>query len=267
MEIIEILGYVSALFVGITLGLIGGGGSILTLPILVYLLGVQPLIATAYSLFVVGASALVGTITNLKRNQIDSKIAILFALPSLLGVYLTRKYVILAIPQKLLTIGEFVVTKETGIMLLFAFIMLVAAGSMIRKKKTKKSSKTEKEKFNYPVIILEGLGVGFLTGLVGAGGGFLIIPALVLLAKLPMKKAVSTSLFIIAVKSLIGFVGDIENLEIDWAFLLSFTACSILGIFIGISLSQYIKGQKLKRAFGWFILIMGINILLKEFFL
>ena len=120
--------------------------------------------------------------------------------------------------------------------------------------------------YNYPMIVLEGLVVGVLTGIVGAGGGFLIIPALVMLAKLPMKKAVATSLLIIAIKSLIGFIGDVENLEIDWYFLLAFTALSGVGIFIGIWLSRFIEGSKLKKYFGWFVLIMGVYIIFKELF-
>ncbi len=116
------------------------------------------------------------------------------------------------------------------------------------------------------MIVLEGLVVGLLTGIVGAGGGFLIIPALVMLAKLPMKKAVATSLLIIAIKSLIGFIGDLQNLDIDWAFLLKFTALSVIGIFIGIWLTRFIEGSKLKKGFGWFVVAMAIYILFKELF-
>jgi hypothetical protein len=148
-------------------------------------------------------------------------------------------------------------------MLFFAIIMLLASISMIRNK-SKATDDDAVIKYNYPLIIIEGFVVGLITGIVGAGGGFLIIPALVLLAKLPMKKAVATSLFIIAIKSLIGFLGDVQNLEIDWPFLLSFTAISIVGIFIGIWLNKFIDGKKLKKAFGWFVLIMGIYILYKE---
>jgi len=147
--------------------------------------------------------------------------------------------------------------------LFFALVMLLASISMIRNNR-KDSVESTEVKYNYPLIIIEGFVVGVLTGIVGAGGGFLIIPALVLLAKLPMKKAVATSLLIIAIKSLIGFIGDVENLDIDWVFLLSFTAISVIGIFIGIYLSNFIEGKKLKKGFGWFVLIMGVYIIYKE---
>ncbi len=263
MQIIEILGYLGALFIGVVLGLTGGGGSILTVPVLVYILGISPIIATAYSLFVVGSSALVGALRNVQKGMVDFKIGIVFATPALISVYLTRMLIVPAIPDYLFSAGSFVVTKEVGIMIFFAIIMLLAAYSMIRDRKETTES-IEKVKFNYPLIIFEGIIVGALTGLVGAGGGFLIIPALVLLAKLPMKKAVATSLAIIAVKSLIGFIGDIQNIEIDWLFLLSFTSISIVGIFIGVYLNKFIDGKKIKKGFGWFVLIMGIYIVLKE---
>jgi hypothetical protein len=263
MEIVEIFGYVGALLIGLVLGLIGGGGSILTVPILVYALTLNPVIATAYSLFVVGATSLVGAIKNMMKGMVDFKTAIIFAIPAFIAVYLTRAFLIPAIPDELFQVGDFLVTKNLAIMLFFAIIMLLASISMIRNK-SKATDDDAVIKYNYPLIIIEGFVVGLITGIVGAGGGFLIIPALVLLAKLPMKKAVATSLFIIAIKSLIGFLGDVQNLEIDWPFLLSFTAISIVGIFIGIWLNKFIDGKKLKKAFGWFVLIMGIYILYKE---
>ncbi|MFT7073148.1 sulfite exporter TauE/SafE family protein [Patiriisocius sp. Uisw_017] len=263
MELIEIFGYVGALFIGLVLGLIGGGGSILTVPILVYALTLNPVVATAYSLFVVGATSLVGAIKNIMKGMVDFKTAIIFAIPAFIAVYLTRAYLISAIPDELFTVGDFIVTKNLAIMLFFASIMLLASASMIRNKR-KEIEEDAVITYNYPLIIIEGFVVGVITGIVGAGGGFLIIPALVLLAKLPMKKAVATSLFIIAIKSLIGFLGDVQNLDIDWTFLLSFTSISVVGIFIGIWLNKFIDGKKLKKAFGWFVLIMGIYIIYKE---
>jgi uncharacterized membrane protein YfcA len=263
MEFQEILGYFGALLIGIVLGLIGGGGSILTVPILVYLMAINPVAATAYSLFVVGVSSLFGVIRNIKKGLVDFKTAIVFAIPAFIAVYTTRKFIVPAIPQEITTFGDFILTKNIAIMLFFAVIMLVAAIAMIRS--NRKESKEESEvKYNYPLIIVEGFVVGVLTGIVGAGGGFLIIPALVLLAKLPMKKAVATSLLIIAIKSLIGFIGDVETHAIDWLFLISFTALSVVGIFIGIYLSNFIEGKKLKKYFGWFVLVMGVYIIFKE---
>ncbi len=263
MGLLEILGYFGALVIGLVLGLIGGGGSILTVPILVYLLAINPITATAYSLFVVGITSLVGAIKNFKRKLVDFRTAFVFAVPAFIAVYLTRMYLVPAIPDHLFNIFGLEITKNIGIMLFFAIIMVVSAISMILDKNGDNDI-DGKVTYNYPLIVIEGVGVGLLTGIVGAGGGFLIIPALVLLAKLPMKKAVATSLLIIAIKSLIGFIGDIQNMEIDWIFLLIFSGLSILGIFAGIYLSKFIDGKKLKKSFGWFVLVMGVYIIWKE---
>lgn len=264
----DITGYMAASLIGVSLGLIGGGGSILTVPVLVYIMGINPVLSTAYSLFVVGVAALVGAFNNFRKGLVSIKTAIVFAVPSFIGVYLTRLYIIPAIPETLFTIGDFILTKNIAIMVFFAIIMLVAAFSMISSSKKQKSEiENTQIDFNYSMIILDGLVVGVLTGLVGAGGGFLIIPALVLLAKLPMKLAVGTSLSIIAIKSLIGFTGDIQNGQsIDWSFLLLFTAFAVGGIFIGSYFSNFIEGKKLKGAFGWFVLVMAIFIIIKEIF-
>jgi len=266
----DILGYIAAIVIGISLGLIGGGGSILTVPVLVYLLGISPVLATAYSLFVVGSASLVGAFNNLKKGLVSVKTAIIFAIPSFLTVYATRLWVVPSIPDQLVTIGTFDLTKDIAIMVFFAAIMLAAAVSMIRNKRkdVADESETKELKFNYPMIVLEGVVVGFLTGIVGAGGGFLIIPALVLLARLPMKLAVGTSLFIISIKSIIGFMGDLQaGQAIDWPFLLIFNGLAIVGIFVGGHLSNFIPGQKLKKGFGWFVLIMAVYIILKELLL
>lgn len=265
MEITELLGYFGALLIGVILGLIGGGGSILTVPVLVYLLSVNPVTATAYSLFVVGTSALVGSFRNFQKKRVDIRTAIVFSIPAFIAVYATRKFLVPAIPETVLELDDFIITKDIAIMLFFAFIMVLASVSMIMEQKKKLPDGT-KIKFNYPLIILEGAVVGVLTGIVGAGGGFLIIPALVIMTKMPMKRAVATSLVIIAVKSLIGFIGDVENLEIDWVFLLIFTSISVFGIFLGIYLNRFINGKKLKKGFGWFVLLMGIYIFWKEIY-
>ncbi|ADF52122.1 MULTISPECIES: sulfite exporter TauE/SafE family protein [Flavobacteriaceae] len=264
MEIVEILGYIGSLFIGLVLGLIGGGGSILTVPILVYALSLNPIIATAYSLFVVGTTSLVGAIKNMKKGKVDFKTALIFAVPAFTAVYLTRAYLIPVIPEQLFDVKNFMVTKNLAIMLFFAIVMLLASITMIRNGNRQFNSEVIEKKSNYLLLSVQGLFIGVVTGMVGAGGGFLIIPALVLLAKLPMKKAVATSLFIIAINSLIGFLGDVQNLDIDWPFLLIFTGISIVGIFIGIWLNKFIDGKKLKKAFGWFVLIMGVYIIYKE---
>lgn len=267
MELIEILGYIGALIVGLVLGLIGGGGSILTVPIMVYLIGLNPIVATAYSLFVVGVTSIFGALQNYKKGLVDIKTAIIFAIPAFIVVYLTRRYMVPMIPDVVFSIGKFEVTNNIFIMVFFAIVMLLASFSMIRDKKTIIShTKDQKIKYNYPLIAIEGTVIGVFAGIVGAGGGFLIIPTLVLLAKLPMKKAIGTSLFVIAVNSLFGFLGDLSNIKIDWTFLLTFTVISILGILLGMYLSKFISGRKLKKGFGYFTLIMAFYIVYKELF-
>ncbi len=261
----EYLGYLAAILIGVSLGLIGSGGSILTVPVLVYLMAVDPISATAYSLFIVGITSLVGSYFYFKKGLIDYKAALVFSVPALTAVFLARYYVLPSIPHELFAIGSFLVTKQIFIMLLFALLMLIAAISMI-KNNVEDISESELD-FNYPLIIAEGVVVGLLTGLVGAGGGFLIIPALVILAKLPMKMAVGTSLVIITIKSLIGFLGDLSlSREMDWSILIIFSIFAIGGIYLGSYLSKYIPGKKLKPAFGWFVLIMSIYIMGKEIF-
>ena len=264
----EILAYFFATVIGISLGLIGAGGSILTVPVLVYLAHVEPVLATAYSLFVVGSTALVGGIQNAFKKRVDFKTAFIFGVPSILAVYATRAFVMPRIPSEI-AFGEwFAISKGVGLLLVFAVLMVATSISMIRgngKKSELESIESEPKKHHFGLVLLEGIGVGTLTGLVGAGGGFLIIPALVLLAGLEMKLAVGTSLFIIAMKSLIGFTGDIQTgSPIEWSFLLLFTSFSVTGIFIGSWLHKFIDGQRLKKGFGWFVLAMGIYMILKE---
>lgn len=264
METHEIIAYALSIIMGMTLGIFGGGGSILTLPILVYVLQINPVLGTAYSLFVVGLTALVGAISKLRNKEIDLKVAATFAIPSILAVYATRRYILPAIPEEFGKIGELVIDKDLGLMLLFAIVMLLASYSMIRKSKPKASNA---KGINYPMIIVDGLLVGTLTGLIGAGGGFLIVPALVVLVGLEIKKAVATSLLIISLKSLIGFTGDIGSGQaIDWPFLLLFTALAVIGMLAGLLIGKRIESGKLKTAFGWFILAMAIMIILMELF-
>jgi len=264
---LEIFGYASALVIGITLGLIGGGGSILTVPVLVYLMGLDPVMGTAYSLFVVGSTSVAGSISFYRRKLVSVKTAVIFGIPSIIMVYTTRRFIVPAIPEEIFEVGGLMVTRDLFLMVLFALLMVVASYSMIKGKQKLDNEEPQKQKFNYPAILLEGAIVGLLTGLVGAGGGFLIIPALVIFSKLDMKLAVGTSLVIIAAKSLIGFLGDVENYDIDWAFLGLFTSISIVGIFLGTALSKKIHADHLKKSFGWFVLVMGIYILIKELFL
>lgn len=268
----EILGYIGAVVMGLSLGLIGGGGSILTVPILVYLFSVDAVLATAYSLFIVGLTSLIGSFSHARMGNIHWRMALVFGLPSILAVYATRAWLVPAIPDPILSTGAFVVSKPMGILFLFALLMVAAAYSMIRKGRSAAASSpahtaasSTAAPLNYPMVLLEGIVVGTITGIVGAGGGFLIIPALVLLAKLPMKQAVGTSLIIIAAKSLIGFTGDLSGgMTIAWDFLLVFSAVAVGGILLGSFLSKRVPNEKLKPAFGWFVLVMGVYIIAKE---
>ena len=261
----EITGYIASIFIGISLGLIGSGGSILTVPVLVYLFGIGVEMSTAYSLFIVGSTALVGGVRNAFLGNVSYKTAVVFTIPAFIAVYTTRAYLVPAIPSVIMTLGTYVLTKDIAIMVFFALVMLAASVSMIRNKR-KKEEENAVPQLNLPVIIIEGAVVGVLTGIVGAGGGFLIIPALVLFAKLPMKKAVGTSLLIIATKSLIGFIGDVQRYgdQLDWTRLLTVTAIAVFGIFIGIYLNTFIDGKKLKKGFGWFVLLMAVYIIGKQ---
>ena len=256
----EILGYVGALFIGLVLGLTGGGGSILTVPILVYLMSINPVTATAYSLFIVGTTSTFGAIQNYRKNLVDIKNGFIFAIPSFIAVYLTRKYIVPEIPKVIIE-SPFLITKDTFLMLFFAVIMVFGALSVLKKKSQNTNSE---EKRNLILIGIQTFTIGIIIGLVGAGGGFLIIPSLILFTKLPMRKAVGTSLFIIAMNSLVGFIGDVQNLEIDWLFLLTFSAISVVGIFIGMYLTKYTNESQLKKIFAYFVLVMAAIILLKE---
>ena len=261
------MGYIAALFIGISLGLIGGGGSVLTVPVLVYLFGINPVVSTSYSLFVVGSTSLVGAFNNYRKGMVQIKTALLFGLASITTVFLTRKVLIPLIPEHIATIGSFNLTESIITMVLFAILMVAASLSMIKgRKKQPKETRTENEKINLPKLLLYGVAIGLATGLLGAGGGFLLIPTLVLLVKLPMKEAVGTSLLIIALNSLIGFTGDIGHFDINWFFLIKVTSIAIAGIFAGGWIGKRIEGDKLKKGFGWFVLVMGIFIIIREAF-
>lgn len=266
MELPLVLGFLGALLIGITLGMIGGGGSILTVPVLVYILEMDPVKATGYSLFIVGATSLYGAFRYWRMGSIDIRTALIFAAPSMLAVFLTRYYLIPAIPSTLFEGGMVEMDKGIFLMTLFALLMMGTSWSMIREgNKKEPPSDDAPVKKKIPLILLEGIVVGALTGLVGAGGGFLIVPALVLVSRLPMKLAVGTSLLVIAIKSLIGFLGEFGHaVEIEFGFLLAFSGTAVLGAFLGVYWCRFIRGDRLKPIFGVFVLLMAIGILLAE---
>jgi len=260
------VGYLLALMVGITLGLMGSGGSILTVPILHYVLDVDVVTATAYSLFIVGSTALVGAVRHALQKNIDYRTMWSFGIPSMIAVYGTRLFLLPQLPDNLVTTGSWVLTKENALLFLFAILMVMAAIRMIRPVQQASTDSIQQPSSGLSWgLMLQGLGVGMLSGLVGAGGGFLMIPAMVLLAKIPMKKAVGTSLAVIAAQSLIGFTGDLQQPKaFDWTLILLFTSMAILGIFIGMWLNRFFSGDRLKTGFGWFVLAMGVYILFSK---
>ena len=262
----ELLGYIMALFIGISLGLFGGGGSILAVPVLAYLFSLDEKVATAYSLFIVGFAALFGGIKQNRNNNVDWRTAIVFGIPALIGVWIVRHFIIPELPDVLFYIGDFSVSRRMGMFGVFIALMVAAAFSMLRNNKGKGGSGNIS--YNYPLIFIEGLLVGAVTGLVGAGGGFFIIPALVVLTNLGIKKAIGTSLIIIALKSILGFfLADALIMSIDWNFLIAFTSLTIAGMFLGIYIGKLTDGNKLKKGFAYFILVMAIFMFIMEFFI
>ena len=265
----EIAGYIAAVFIGIVLGMIGGGGSILTVPVLVYLFAVDPITATTYSLFIVGITSMTGGTRAYVKKQVDFKAVSEFGIPSIFSIFVTRHYILPAIPEKLFSIGNIVFTRDTMLMIVFALLMLVASAFMImngEEEYDQKNSPQERSGGILP-LTLWGLGIGLITGLLGAGGGFLIIPALVLFVKLPMKTAVGTSLVIIAINSIFGFLFSLKQTQLDWKLLLLFTGLAIGGIYLGSLWAEKIPGKTLKKWFGWFVIAMGIYIIVKELLL
>ena len=266
MEIAQFIGYILAIFVGMTLGLLGSGGSILSVPILVYVMGIEPTLATAYSLFVIGTTSLVGGIHKAKQKLVDFYKVLLFGIPAVIAVFVTRKLIVPRIPEIIFSLQGFILTKSILMMVFFAFVMIFASIRMI--KPLKEKLVYEEVKPNYFKIALMGILIGLVSGFVGAGGGFLIVPTLLFFANTPMKMAVGTSLFIVSAQSLIGFTGDIMSDQIiDWKLLEYFTLASIIGIFIGNFISKKVDDEKLKTSFGWFVLAMGIYIIIRELFL
>lgn len=259
----EYIGYLASIIIGLSLGLIGGGGSILTIPILVYLFKINPELATSYSLFIVGLSSLFGCFSHYRMGHLKIKAALYFAVPSVVSILIIREVIFPKIASTLFSIASYQVSKDFLIMIIFSVLMILAAVSMIRKNLPEITATTT----NYSQLSFIGFIVGIITGFLGAGGGFLIIPALLFFANLPMKQAVGTSLLIIFINSAIGFAGDVYiGTPINYAFLLTIAAMAFIGILIGTRLSKKIDGTKLKPLFGWFILVMGIYIISKELF-
>lgn len=259
----EIVGYIFALIIGVVMGIIGGGGSILGVPVFVYLFDMDAVSATTLSLFVVGVTSAFGVLGNAKHGNVDFKTALFFGIPSVFSVIFMRKIVLPNLPESLINIGNFHIAKNVFILVMFAVLMLLSSIKMILGNK-KMEAKTVTPQ--YLLLATQGIGVGVITGMIGAGGGFLIVPALVMLLNLDMKKAIGTSMLIISFNSLLGFISSPKISEIHWGFLLGFTGISILGMLFGIQIGKKIDSKKLRPIFGWFVLTMGIYMIIREIF-
>jgi uncharacterized membrane protein YfcA len=260
----EVLGYFAVAMMGVVLGVLGGGGSILTVPILVYFFKINPIVATTYSLLVVGVTAVVGVTSNLRYNTVNYSAAIGFSLPSFVGIYISRSLLLPMMPKEIWQAGGLVLTKEIVIMGLFSVLTLAASFSMIRKK-TPHLDSVQSHKRPGLSIAPKAFFVGLLTGLVGAGGGFLIVPTLIVFAGLHMRIAVGTSLLVIALNSLFGFTTSLSKImDVQWTFLFTIIAIAVVGIVVGIKIGKRVPENKLKTAFGWFVLIVGSIVLIDQ---
>lgn len=268
MNSLELFGYVASMMMGLALGLTGGGGSILTVPILVYLFGIGALQATTYSLVLVGLVALWGAIGAYRNGELHLNRALAFGIPGVVGVAVSRRFLLPMLPSDL-KILDLVLTKNSILLIAFSVLMLLASISMIRASFSKNAGKITPagaESVSTIALFLSGLAVGLLAGFVGAGGGFLIVPALVNVGKLEMKQAVGTSLFVIALQSLLGVLGDFTALiQMDVKFFLFIAVLAIIGMSLGTMFRKNISASKLKLGFGLFVLVMGCLILFQEF--
>lgn len=245
---------VLAVLVGVTLGLLGGGGSILTVPILNYVAGMDPKEAIAASLFVVGSTSIISTILHARNGNVQWRTGLIFGVASMIGAYLGG------------LAGGYI--PGTILMIAFALMMLATAGGMLRGRQggsdNDAGESTEPKKLPIGKILIEGLVVGAVTGLVGAGGGFLVVPALALLGGLPMAVAVGTSLLVISMKSFAGLAGYLTTVSLDWPLVLAVTGAAILGSFIGARLTNVVSETSLRKGFGVFVLVMGVFVLFQE---
>lgn len=259
LELPEIIGFVAALLVGLVLGLLGSGASILALPVMVYLFKIPTDLATAYSLFIIGTAALIGTLQNVRNRLVQPRTALLFSIPAVIAIAFARKIIIPVLPDEF-TLGSLVLKQDMYTMILFALLMVLAAVPMIRGRREHAAVRRPRP----GILAFFGLVVGLLSGMVGAGGGFLIIPALSIFMKIPIKSAIATSIMIIAINSLAGFSVEVFNPDINWSFLLLFTGLSVAGVFIGMAFNKQVKAEQLKSGFGYFVLLMGVFIILHE---
>jgi uncharacterized membrane protein YfcA len=263
LDILHILGYIGATLTGIVLGLLGGGGALLSIPVLVYLFHIEPQLATSYSLILIAISASSGAYQNIRKKLIDYNAALYYGIPSVISVYIVRRWVMPNLPKVILTIGDYKLDKNLFILIILAIVMFIAAYKMITAKNAG-DDETEHKVDHWRLAFFAVL-IGAFLGLVGAGGGFLMVPALMYFANVHTKKAIGTSLLLVSINSFIGFAGDLRShVQIEWPFFFTFLFFSIAGVLIGHYLATYIHNNRLRRYFGWFILITAVFIIAKE---
>ncbi|MHA7831677.1 MAG: sulfite exporter TauE/SafE family protein [Flagellimonas sp.] len=265
METLQLIGYAGAFIIGLVMGVTGSGGSAMAVPIFNYMFLMDMQTTTTHSLFVVGVAAATGAVLSLKKRKVDWHLVLYLSVPMILAVFLVRNYVLPMMPTVLFKTMGLQVTRDMGIKMFFGLLMALGAVFSIKRGRTSFSNTSEIKKG--PVfILLTGLGIGAITGITGIGGGFLIVPLLVVFLRCSMKKAIVTSLMVIALKSFVGFAGDIGVVEIEWNILLGFTAISLTGLAIGIYTSQHIRETSLKKGYAYVILSISILVLGKELF-
>lgn len=260
----ELETYTASVVIGLCLGLIGAGGSILTIPVFVYILKTDPVASTIYSMFIVGTCSLVGSILSFLKKLVDLKAAILFGIPSVAGVFIARKLIFPALPEKLFLIGSFAVSKDVCIMICLAAIMFFVSLKMLKKKSSTLTMNNDIQTKRI-FFLLQGMVTGIVTGMLGIGGGFLIVPALLLWVHLPVRTAIGTTLFIITINSAAGFVSSYTSIVIEWPLLLKFAVGAIAGILAGTKLSEKIQADNLKKLLAWFIIVTSVYVLYRQF--
>ena len=261
----ELITYAASLFVGLSLGLVGAGGSILTIPVFIFILKMDPLTSSVYSMFIVGISSLAGGIKYIIKKLVDIKTIFVFGIPSVTGVLVARKFIFPSIPDLIFSVGGFVVSKKILFMFCISTLMFTAAVKMLKAASQKTETLSAEKNIKSGFLMTQGFIVGIITGLFGIGGGFLIVPALYFWTRLPMKKAVGTTLLIIAMNSLFSFSTSYSSSPINWSLLLRFSLGAIIGILIGSRIAEKISGNYLRKIFGWFVMAISFYIVIKQF--
>lgn len=261
----EVLGFTISVLMGISLGLLGGGGSLFAVPVLVYIFGINATLSSMYSNFMVGITAGIGFYGYYLKDLVCFKSALDFLFPAITSIVLFKEYLIPLLPDTFSVFDFQMVSKSSLILILTGLLMLIAAIRMLARDENKSLNQTYEVESVY--LMLSGIVIGGLTAFIGIGGGFLIVPALLAYGKLPMKRAVGTALLIIFLKSFTGFSIDLLQVQLDWPFLLKFSSFGLAGMLAGIYLSGLVPNEKLKKGFAWLILGVGSMVLIKELFI